>query len=104
MTLLGTAVAPADHSKQEEPVVDLARQRPARVPLRGQREALKEIKEPDPVWTCGEYLAGILAPVRASRAEHVVTDHVFIIALSTHIVGDDVDPGLPEGPRHVPQP
>lgn len=31
--LLGTAVAPADHPKQEEPVVDLTHQWPPGVPL-----------------------------------------------------------------------
>lgn len=58
----------------------------------------------DPVRTCREYLAGVLAPVGPTGAKHVFTGHVaIIVVVSTHIVGDEVHLSLSEGVRLIPQ-
>lgn len=101
--LSGTAVPPADDPEQEEPPVDLAHQRPSRVPL--QDTGALEGPEPSaPALTSSDYLAGIAAPVGPPGTEHVVGDQVTVVTLlSTDVIRDNVDLSLSEVLRPEPQ-
>lgn len=110
--LFCTAIPPADHTKQPEPVVNLAYQRTPGVSLRqrgvrreNQRAIpCRENQKKHPAWTCWEYLASILAPVRTTGTKHVLVDLVCIIVLmSTHIISKDVHLSFPQVLRFVPQ-
>lgn len=104
--LFGTAIAPADHSKQEEPVIFLAHQGPPRVSL--QSRTVLEQNHGARLWqwvqTCCEYLARVLAPVMTASTKHVVCDQVSIIVLlPTQGVSKDVHPSLTQVLRWIPQ-
>lgn len=102
--LSGTAVPPADDPVQKEPAVDLAHQRPSRVPLQDGGGALEGPDPSAPALNPSEYLAGVAAPVGPPGTEHVVGDQVTVVTLlATDVVGDNVDLSLPEVLRPEPQ-
>lgn len=108
--LLCTAIAPADYSKQEEPVADLTHQRSSRVSLAARdasnhKSASQSVKSKKyPVWTCREYLTGVLAPVGTSSTKHIVSDHISImVLLLANIVGKEIHLRFSKVLRLVPQ-
>lgn len=109
---LCTAIAPADYPKQEEPVADLTHQRSSRVSLAAREtsnhkstsQAVEGKSKKYPVWTCREYLTGVLAPVRTSSTKHIVSDHISIVVLLlAHIVGKEIHLSFSKVLRLVPQ-
>lgn len=112
LKLLCAAVAPADYPKQEEPVADLTHQRSSRVSLaardtsnhKSARQSVEGKSKKHPVWTCQDYLTGVLAPVGTGSTKHIVGDHISIVVLLlAHIVGEEIHLSFPKVLRLVPQ-